>query len=170
LYDYYLALGSNLGDPQENLQGALKALAHGTQIEADSGFFHSRAWGVEDQPDFLNAVVHALDPRPPEELLAWLQEIEQAFGRQRVKKWGPRTLDLDILCCGKLEVSSEILTLPHPGFFLRAFVLAPLLEIAPDFLHPVTGCSAQAAWEALPNKDREGVFPLETGPKETATG
>lgn len=135
----YIALGSNLATPVEQLHAALRALAAlpDSQLAAVSSFYASDPLGPPEQPRFVNAVA-ALDTElAPLALLDALQAIERAQGRVRkAERWGPRTLDLDILLFGDLQLASERLTLPHYHMHARAFVLYPLAEIAPDLSLP----------------------------------
>jgi 2-amino-4-hydroxy-6-hydroxymethyldihydropteridine diphosphokinase len=142
-----VALGANL--PHERFQGAdlLRAavraiMSKGVAITRSSGAWESPAWPPSDQPAFVNAVIE-LDPgrRTPEEALALLHEVEAAFGRERREKWGPRTMDLDLIDFGGRIQQGEP-TLPHPRAHERPFVLAPLAEMAPDWRHPRLGLSA----------------------------
>jgi 2-amino-4-hydroxy-6-hydroxymethyldihydropteridine diphosphokinase len=138
----YVALGSNLGDSRQQLLHAIDALAKlpHTRVLARSRFYRTPPWGVRDQPDFLNAVVTLETPLPPHELLAALLEIERAAGRQRDgQRWGPRTLDLDLLHVDGHTLSDETLTLPHPHIAQRAFVLLPLRDVAPALDIPGQG-------------------------------
>lgn len=153
----FLGLGSNQGDSAAILAETATILSRGTRALAFSHLYASAAWGVEDQPDFLNAVIQVEDERHPQELLAWLHEIEEGFGRKRIRKWGPRTLDLDILTYGDWSYRGWRLEIPHQGLLERAFVLEPLLELAPDFRHPITGVSGRAALESLSEEDRQAV-------------
>ena len=137
----YLGLGSNLSDPESQLHravAALSALPDSTFVTVSS-FYHTAPMGPQDQPHFVNAVA-ALDTcLSPEDLLCALQRIEQAQGRvrnQETVRWGPRTLDIDILLYGTLHIISETLQIPHPGLTERDFVLRPLLEIAPNLVLP----------------------------------
>lgn len=139
MFPVYLALGSNLGEPIQQMQSALQALRQipQTELMACSSFYRSRPMGPQDQPDYLNAVAHLLTSLTPEQLLEHLQVIEQRLGRVRKgERWGPRTLDLDILLYSNLQIQSELLTIPHYGMKQREFVLYPLYELAPDLLLP----------------------------------
>lgn len=138
----YVALGSNLGDSRQQLLHAIDALANlpHTRVLARSRFYRTPPWGVRDQPDFINAVVTLETPLPPHALLDALLEIERAAGRQRGGlRWGPRTLDLDLLHIDGHTISDEKLTLPHPHIAQRAFVLLPLRDVAPELELPGQG-------------------------------
>ncbi|MBC9249455.1 2-amino-4-hydroxy-6-hydroxymethyldihydropteridine diphosphokinase [Pseudomonas alcaligenes] len=135
----YIGLGSNLAEPRQQLQAALSALAAlpASQLVATSSFYASDPLGPPDQPRYVNAVA-ALDTNlQPLELLDALQRIEQEQGRVRkAERWGPRTLDLDILLFGERLLAEERLTVPHYHMHARAFVLYPLAELAADLQLP----------------------------------
>lgn len=135
----YLALGSNLADPLHQVQSALNALAAmpDSSLVATSALYRTPPYGPPDQPDFLNAAV-ALDTRlDAESLLNHTQRIELEQGRVRkAHRWGPRTLDLDIMLFGEQTLNTPRLTVPHYDMHNRAFMLLPLLEIAPDLCLP----------------------------------
>lgn len=138
----YVALGSNLGDSRQHLLDAMTALAvlPRTEVIARSKFYRTPPWGVLDQPDFLNAVAMLETTLEPHALLDALLEIERAAGRSRNgERWGPRTLDLDLLHVVGRTVHGERLTLPHPHIADRAFVLVPLNDVAPDLDIPGQG-------------------------------
>lgn len=155
----YVALGSNLGDSRQHLLDAIKALAalpH-TEVTARSRIYRTPPWGVTDQPDFLNAVVALETALEPHDLLGALLAIERAAGRQRNgERWGPRTLDLDLLHVADRTVNDERLTLPHPHIADRAFVLLPLYDVAPDLEIPGQGRVA----DLLRGVDTQGCTPL----------
>ena len=135
----YIGLGANLDDPGEQLARAVAAIdaLEQSTIEALSGVYHSPPMGPQDQPDYLNAVLALTTTMSPSTLLAALQVIEDAQGRQRTERWGARTLDLDILLFGNQVVALPDLQIPHPGLTQRDFVLLPLLEIAgPNLVLP----------------------------------
>lgn len=148
----YIGLGSNLDDPKAQIQKALQALENlpETCLLRHSSLYRSAPVGPQDQPDYINAVALVETAFSPSPLLAELQRIEQAQGRVRTKRWGPRTLDLDLLLFDDLQLQTSTLTLPHPEMHQRAFVLVPLLEIAPDILIPGKG-AARALLAALPD-------------------
>lgn len=135
----YVGLGSNLDDPPAQLRRALAALARlpDTRLVAQSSFYQNPPMGPPGQPDFVNAVAALLTTLPALELLRELQAIETAHGRRRDGlRWGPRTLDLDLLIYGRAKSQDGTLTLPHPGIAERAFVLWPLCEVAPGLRLP----------------------------------
>ena len=136
----YVGIGANLGDARATVADAVAALAQwpGCRVRQVSSVYRSAPVDAAG-PDFFNAVVALDTTRSPEDLLAALQAIELAFGRQRPYHHAPRTLDLDLLLQGDALRSTPQLTLPHPRLHLRAFVLQPLLEIAPDLVVPGLG-------------------------------
>lgn len=134
----YLGLGSNLGDKKVYLDNAIEALSATDHVDVEkvSDYFVTTAISSINQPDFLNAVCTIRTILTPYELLALTQEIEIKFGRQRKGMYDPRTLDIDILFYGDHIVSDDDLVIPHPMLHLRGFVLHPLMQVAPDFVHP----------------------------------
>lgn len=143
-----VALGSNLtgpwGTPKDTVLAAIRALQHeGIVVERLSTLFVTKPYGNTNQPDFVNAVARIRTSKTPDALMRCLHMIERKAGRQRRKHWGPRTLDLDLIDYHGLvrtprQFSNKPLTLPHPGIAQRSFVLAPLVEIAPRWRHPVS--------------------------------
>ena len=139
----YIGLGGNLGDVSATLASAFDALdaMPQTRLFARSSIYRSPAWGMTDQPAFLNAVAALDTALEPAALLAELLRIERAAGRERVGeiRWGPRTLDLDLLLYADAVIERPGLRVPHPHLHERAFVLLPLAEIAPDAIVPGRG-------------------------------
>ena len=134
----YVALGSNLGDREENLRNALKHLeANAVRVVKVSTFIETEPYGVTDQPGFVNAVCQVETKLKPLELLRLLMNIELEMGRVRLRRWGERNIDLDLLLYEDACVVSEELTLPHPDMQNRDFVLLPLAEIAGEVVHPI---------------------------------
>lgn len=134
----YLGLGANLGEREETIKQALKKLAAQPTIEvtAVSSLYQTAPVGMTDQPDFLNAAAAIRTTLTPQELLACILQLEQQLGRVRTVRWGPRTIDIDILVFGSKEINQPQLTVPHPRLEKRLFVLVPLAEIAPDLRLP----------------------------------
>lgn len=130
--DVWISLGANLGRPRAQLQSALKALDHLGTRGIESPLYKSEPWGEREQPSFLNQVFGFQPLLPPLQLLRALQEIEAAHGRRRGVKWGPRSLDLDLLCWRGEQIETAPLTLPHPRLHLRRFVLQPWSDLAPE--------------------------------------
>ncbi|WP_346293951.1 2-amino-4-hydroxy-6-hydroxymethyldihydropteridine diphosphokinase [Sphaerothrix gracilis] len=152
-----MALGSNLGDSLAILQGALEAIAAtaGITLLACSKAYRTAPVGPP-QPDYWNACAIAETRLTPAALLAVLLEIESRFGRERRERWGPRLLDLDLLLYGQKILEIPHLQIPHPRMHQRAFVLAPLAEIAPNWREPVLG---QTIAELLQQVDCTGIQP-----------
>lgn len=154
----YVGLGSNLGDPRAVLADAFEALARlpETSVVERSSLYLTRPVDA-DGPDFLNAVAALDTGLPPAALLQALHAIEADAGRERPYRHAPRTLDLDLLLYGDLRSDDPALVLPHPRMHLRAFVLAPLLELAPGLVHPVAGplaaCLERAAGQGVRRAD-----------------
>ena len=134
----YLSLGSNEGDRVGWIEKALSLLdTDAGSITGRSGFYQTAAWGKTDQPDFLNICAELQTDLGASELLATIRSIESRLGRQRTLKWGPRTLDIDILFYDNAIVDRPDLQVPHPHLHERRFVLLPLADIAPGTLHPI---------------------------------
>jgi 2-amino-4-hydroxy-6-hydroxymethyldihydropteridine diphosphokinase len=135
-----IALGSNLGNPLAMVKGAVEVFAHEatTTLVAQSQWYKTIAIGPA-QPDYVNGCVVVETRRSPQDLLSLLMTLEQQFGRQRTEHWGPRTLDLDLLLYNSIVLETPELSLPHPRMTERAFVLVPLAELLPDWVHPVSG-------------------------------
>ncbi len=133
----FIALGSNIGDRARALNEASELMPPDIIPVSFSKVYETPPWGYEDQPPFLNQVIKARTHLSPPALLKRLKEIEQKLGRKPIFRYGPRLIDLDILFFDDLEYKSEKLTIPHPEIDNRAFVLVPLMEIAPNYIHPV---------------------------------
>lgn len=146
----HIGLGSNLGEPVQQLRAALRALGSipATRLLQSSSFYRSRAVGPGEQPDYLNAVAALDTGLSAHELLGHLQRIERQQGRVRNLRWGPRTLDLDLLLYGDREICDRRLTVPHPRLAERNFVLHPLAEIAGKALRLPGGMELGALLDA----------------------
>ncbi len=152
----YLGLGSNLGDKETYLNQAVKALdeTRGCQVEKVSSYLVTEPYGGVEQDDFLNACLCLKTYLSPEELLKRLHEIEQDAHRERSIRWGPRTLDLDILLYDDLILETEELILPHMDMENREFVLKPLSEIAPNLRHPILHKTMRQLADQLAAKEK----------------
>jgi 2-amino-4-hydroxy-6-hydroxymethyldihydropteridine diphosphokinase len=149
----FVAFGSNLGDRRRTVERALRALggADGVALSAVSGLYETApVGGPAGQRAYLNGVAEVRTSLAPPALLRLLRRIERANGRRRRVKWGPRTLDLDLLVHGRARVRSARLTLPHPRYHERRFVLAPFCDVAPGFVHPRLRRTNAALLRGLP--------------------
>jgi len=134
----YLSLGTNLGDRNENLKDAITSLPPQMDIKAKSPVYETPPWGYEDQPRFLNQVVKVQTYLDAEPLLKHIKRLEVALGRKATFRNGPRLIDIDILFYDDLILNTPALIVPHPHLHERGFVLLPLMDIAPDLVHPLT--------------------------------
>ncbi len=161
--DAYLAFGGNIGDVRETIRGALAALEDTSLfVTRRSSDYRTPAWGNEDQPAFINACALVHTTLTPHALLSRCLQVEQRFGRVRGERWGPRTIDIDVLAYDSVTLSDDRLTLPHPQLFNRAFVLAPLAEIAPQL-----EIAGTRILDALERVDRAGIERLPTNRSST---
>ncbi len=136
----YLLLGTNLGEKLKNLEQAVSLLnANGVSVVECSGIYETEAWGVEDQPSFLNQVILSQTDLSPHKLLKLINKIESEMGRVRHEKWKERLIDIDILYFGDSVLLEKDLKIPHPEIHNRRFTLMPIVEIAPQLLHPILG-------------------------------
>lgn len=158
----YLGLGANLGARRRTMEEAAHLLeAGGFRLSRASAFYETPPWGLEDQPAFLNQVLAGNFDGSPMELLALAMATETELGRERNMVWGPRTLDIDILLFGSRLLHSQRLTIPHPYLSRRAFVLAPLAELAPDLVPPGEEQSVANLLEMLPEDEVAGIVRLD---------
>ena len=160
---YYIGLGGNLGERAENLRAAIECIKkiRGVELLRVSSFYETAAWGVTNQPDFLNAAVKISAVPEPLELLDELQRIELELGRVRLEHWGARTIDIDILLIDGLEINLPRLTVPHKFLYERDFALVPLMEISPlkfklhgDAVRKVTGSPADFKLKLVASVDK----------------
>lgn len=149
----YLAAGTNLGDRERNLRRALQTLPPQVAIVAVSRLYETAPAYVVDQPAFLNIALAGRTALSPEDLLAYLKEIETSLGREKTIRFGPRQLDLDIIFYDDHIIDEPQLHIPHPRMAERGFVLRPLVDIAPDFVHPVLKQPLAGLAAALPPDD-----------------
>jgi 2-amino-4-hydroxy-6-hydroxymethyldihydropteridine diphosphokinase len=138
-WDIVVGLGANVGTPEQALHRAVIELSAGVRHSSLSKLYKSTPVGGPPQPDFLNAALRVLWPAPPRSLLDRLHTLELDAGRKRFERWGPRTLDLDILWVAGLKLDEPDLVIPHPRLRQRAFALRPLLDVAPNAIDPLDG-------------------------------
>jgi 2-amino-4-hydroxy-6-hydroxymethyldihydropteridine diphosphokinase len=169
----YLGLGTNLGDREANLRGALERLSAHLEIDGVSRVYVSEPVGWRDQPEFWNLVVCGRTALPPAELLAACARIQEEAGARPAFRNGPRALDIDILLVGGRRIAGPALEVPHPRMLERAFVLRPLAELAPGLRHPTTGrtiaehlASAGPLERAEPLFDGRDLLPAAPGGAE----
>lgn len=153
----YLALGSNLKKRSANLKAAISSLRPQMDVKARSKVYETPPWGVTDQPKFLNQVVKAKTYLAPELLLKHLKRLEIALGRKKSVRYGPRLIDIDILFYDDLVFETPDLVIPHPSLHERGFVLLPMMDIAPDLMHPV---QEKTISEMLVSCDLRGIVQI----------
>jgi len=146
----YLSLGSNVGDREAHLRDAIARLGTAGRVVAVSSFYETEPVEFIQQPWFLNCVAALETSQTPRQLMTSLLGIEQEMGRTRVRKKGPRTIDIDILLFDNEQIVSQELTIPHPAMPQRRFVLEPLAELAPAAVHPVLQKTVRELLDALP--------------------
>jgi 2-amino-4-hydroxy-6-hydroxymethyldihydropteridine diphosphokinase len=146
----YLSLGSNVGDRQANLEQAISQLSDLGTVRQRSAFYETEPMEVTDQPWFLNCAVELETELMPKQFISAVLDVERSMGRRRIKKKGPRSIDIDVILFGKSIIEMKGLTVPHPAMHLRRFVLEPMVEIAPEVRHPVFKRSMRELRDALP--------------------
>jgi 2-amino-4-hydroxy-6-hydroxymethyldihydropteridine diphosphokinase len=139
----YIGIGSNLGDKLNNCRKSIEMSGRipDTRVTAQSRFYRTEPVGVEGHDWYVNGVISLSTGLSAQDLLKNLLDIEQIMGRERKKKWDSRTIDLDVLLYGQEVIEEEGLTVPHPLMHLRKFVLEPMVQLAPDLIHPILGKS-----------------------------
>lgn len=158
--EVFLLLGSNLGDRLQVLAAAREAIAdQAGSIVNQSAIYETAPWGITDQPAFLNQVLEITTSLLPEDLLRIILNIEHDLGRVRYERWGARVIDIDMLYFGQTVMDSARLTLPHPRIQDRRFVLAPLAEIAPDFVHLILQKTSSKLLEQCPDTSAVSKIP-----------
>ena len=154
-----LSLGANLGHKAMSVRKAMEMVAQwpGCSDLRASPLYLTKPWGYRDQDDFVNSAMSFDSDMDPHEMLSRIHELEESFKRERIFRYGPRTLDVDILCVGDLVLNTPELSIPHPRMAERAFVLVPLDAIEPDFHVPGTGRTVHELKSALPASELDGV-------------
>ncbi len=158
----YLSLGTNMGDRAANLKQAVTSLTPQMTVKKKSEVYETPPWGYTEQDEFLNQVVMATTYLEPEPLLKHLKRLEVALGREATFRYGPRLIDIDILFYDDLVLETPLLTIPHPHVYDRGFVLVPLMDIAPEFVHPVTKIKVS---EMIALTNTEGIVPYQANTK-----
>ena len=159
----YLSLGSNVGDRETQLRDAQPRLGAAGRVAAVSSFYETEPVEFTQQPWFLNCALALETGKTPQQLMTEILRIEEEMGRRRLEKKGPRLIDIDILLFDQVVIDSTNLTIPHPAMHLRRFVLEPLVEIAPQVLHPVLKKTIRELRDALP--PGQAVRKLKPGPR-----
>ena len=149
-----LGLGANLGDPVLQLARAVEAIRGFVSDVRASSVYRTEPVGHREQPDFYNQVVRGVTTLEPEALLDRILAVEREMGRERTFRNAPRVIDIDLLAYGGVVTDGPRLTLPHPGIATRGFVLHPLAEVAPEWVHPVLGRTARELLSAAPKLER----------------
>lgn len=150
----FLGLGSNLGNKEEHIRKAIEELSKIFLNVKVAPLYISKAWGVTEQPDFINTAVSTETDLDPETLLTTIKEIEKSVGRVETFRWGPREIDIDIIFYGDKIYKSENLQIPHAGAHERDSVLIPLLALEPTYLHPIFNKSIEQLLSEIPQDSR----------------
>lgn len=153
----YLALGSNVGDPKQHIAQAIELLNTSVSEIRQAHIYRTKPVGHTDQADFLNTAISGQTQLSPEELLTFIKQAEQKLGRVERFRWGPREIDIDLIIYGNSVQEAPALTLPHPAFRERDFVLQPLKDLAPDLKDPVSGQTVSELLQAIPPSERSIV-------------
>ena len=153
-----ILLGSNLGDRLANLQQAITSIASFSTILQQSNIYQTAAWGNTDQADFLNQAIEIQTNQTAENLMHVLLAIESQMGRVRLQKWEPRIIDLDIIFYESAIHTTDFIQIPHPEMQNRAFVLKPLLDLIPNFEHPILKQNITQLWEKCPDQLEVSLF------------
>jgi len=154
----FISIGSNLGDKIGNCKTAIEEIAAFAKIVKVSSYYETEPVGKEDQPNFINCAAEICTDLSPHDLLTKLNKVEDKLGRVRLEKWGPRTIDLDIIFYSDQIINDSNLEIPHPRAHLRGFVLEPICEIDPEFIHPEYNLSTYELLKEI--KDEKKVIKL----------
>lgn len=157
----YLHTGSNLGQKEQQLEQARQLIEQKIgSITAQSKLYETEAWGLPDQPNFVNQALEVLTDLTPDQLIGQILNIELKMGRIRTQKWTARLIDIDIIFYGDQIIKTDNLTIPHPFMHERNFVLIPILEIAADFVHPEFKLSIKQLYERSKDRLKVNVYPI----------
>ena len=159
--DYYLLLGSNMGNREQNLDHAVEQIGSKLgKVVTQSSIYETEPWGLEQQPAFLNMAVQVESGLEPMAFLENIFEIQKSMGKVQTGHWGPRNIDIDILYCDDVVLKSETLTIPHPRLYERNFALVPLIEIAGDLTDPVLKITVDEIYDRC--QDKKEVYLYES--------
>ena len=159
--DYYLLLGSNMGNREQNLNHAVEQIGSKLgKVVTQSSIYETEPWGLEQQPAFLNKAVQVESGLEPMAFLENIFEIQKSMGKVQTGHWGPRNIDIDILYCDDVVLKSETLTIPHPRLYERNFALVPLIEIAGDLTDPVLKITVDEIYDRC--QDKKEVYLYES--------
>ncbi len=157
MQEVYLALGSNVGDSRHFIDEAIKLLSSSITNIVRAPIYKSKAVGYTDQADFFNTIVQCQTNLSPGKLLKFIKDVEKQVGRVERFRWGPREIDIDIIFYGQEMVQKEGLTIPHPRFRERDFVLLPLCDLSPNIVDPETKLTVKKLLEKLPKDQQSGI-------------
>lgn len=157
----FLSLGTNVGDRLKNIKNTIIELKNILRVEKISYIYETEPWGYIDQNKFLNLCIQGSTNMSPQELLIEMKRLEEKIGREKTFQWGPRLIDIDILFYNDLVLQEEKLVLPHRGIEERAFVLIPLLDINPNFTHPIFN---KSMLELSKNVSSDGIVRIDEQP------
>lgn len=159
IYDCYIALGANHPDKLEKITTALRLIDyHIGKVITASDLYTTEPWGESNQDAFLNQCIRIATNRKPKKLISECQKIEQYLGKKKISKYGPRSIDIDILFIDQLIIEEDNLIVPHPKLHERNFVLIPLAQIAPDFIHPIFNKSVELMLEQCSDQGKVELF------------
>lgn len=161
LHTIFLGLGANVGDKKANIQKAIELLKEKVKDVIVAPIYETKPWGYEKQDNFLNTALKGNTFLSPSELFKFVKDIEKRVGRIKRFKWGPREIDIDILFYDKLIYKDDTLEIPHPRLHERDFVLKPLIDLDPNFVHPVLRKTIESLYKALSTKDSSIVRTIE---------
>lgn len=153
MHKVFLALGSNVGEKENNIKNAITSLGSILKNIQVAPFYISKAVGYTDQDDFVNTALVGYTDLKPQELLKQIKELEQQLGRKKRFRWGPREIDIDIIFYDNLILQAEMLEIPHPRMHERDFVLQPVIDLEPNYLHPLLHKTVQQLLVEIPKNE-----------------
>ncbi|HEX8965684.1 MAG TPA: 2-amino-4-hydroxy-6-hydroxymethyldihydropteridine diphosphokinase [Patescibacteria group bacterium] len=154
MHTVYLALGANTGNKKENMAKAIALLGEKVRVVKKAPLYETKPWGYTEQENFLNSAILIETELSPKELLAFIKQVEEKVGRQKRFTNGPREIDIDILFYDDLIINTPSLTIPHALLHVRDFVLQPLCDIAPDFVHPILHKTIRQLLQEVPETEK----------------